>query len=84
MAIATLTQEQVAALLGWSEIHFSRQARGLVERCGFPVRLPGGNYYAPAIEAWMARMSGMEAAPAADILAAQRAALAEHYGRKAA
>jgi len=83
MTIATLTQHQVAALLGWSEIHFARKVKHLVESCGFPARLPGGNYYALAIDVWMARMSGMEI-PDADVLAAQRAALASHYQERTA
>lgn len=84
MSIATLTPHDVAALLGWSDLTFTRKVKALVETCGFPVRMPGGNYYAPAIEAWMARMSGMQMEAAVDVLAEQRAALARHYQGRAA
>lgn len=59
MSIATLDEYQVAQLLGWKPPTLRARYRALVEEHGFPLRLPGGRWFEPALAAWMARVSGM-------------------------
>lgn len=83
MKIETLSTEDVAGLFGWTERTFQNRLKDLVTHKGFPARLPGGRWYAPAVAAWMARVSGMEpdAAPAT-VIDLQRNLLEQHYGKK--
>lgn len=82
-AISYMTPDEVAVALGWSPLTFSRKYRELVETRGFPLRMPGGNFYGPAIDRWMAQVSGMTPPPAPAPLDAQRAHLKVIYGGRA-
>jgi len=56
-----LDEEQTAAAIGYDSVRtFRNNLRRLVEREGFPARLPSRKWYAPAIRLWLARMSGMD------------------------
>lgn len=74
-AIVALTRAEVAGLLGWSETTFTRKYDELVRKHGFPLRMPGGTFYAPAVDRWMAARSGMLPVVSTDPLAGQRAHL---------
>lgn len=82
MPIETLTSEDVAGLFGWSPRTFANRLRQLVEAEGFPARLPGGRWYAPAVADWMARRSGMAATVAPETaIDRQRNLLEQIYGK---
>jgi hypothetical protein len=82
-AITTLTLEETARLLGWSPLTFQRKYKNMVREQGFPLRMPGGNFYAPAIDRWMAQASGMIQPPAPTPIDAQRNNLKLIYGGRA-
>lgn len=82
MPIETLSHDDVAGLLGWSARTLANRLKGLVRSEGFPARLPGGRWYAPAVADWMARRSGMAASAAPEtVIDLQRKLLEQHYAR---
>jgi hypothetical protein len=82
-AIETLSLEEVAALLGMAPLTLQRKYKSLVETSGFPLRLAGGRFYAPAIARYLAVASGMPDPRPADPYAEQRDHLRViHGGRK--
>lgn len=60
----TITPADLAALLGYRSANAFLTARRKLEAKGFPSRLPGGNYYLPAVRDWMRRHSDRQSAAA--------------------
>lgn len=82
MQLETLTMEETAAAIGYATVRtFQNNLRRLIERDGFPARLPSGKWYAPAVRLWLARVSGMDDQVSAEIspIVLQRNLLEAHY-----
>lgn len=79
-SIQTLTASEVAQRLGYTLSSFQHRYKKLVEKHGFPLRMPGGNFYAPAVDRWMAAWSGMQEVQPVSGLDDQRAHLKLVYG----